>query len=112
MFGIYKLGHILNQQEDGIRYDFLQDKGFRSGKLETAVSSRTEEIEAVADFLETRAGRRIKSSVIGAGASALVSSPYRFVRFGAKGSLRMIPVVGWVLLAYDLYGLGEDLELY
>ena len=112
MIGIYKLAHLLEQQEDGIRADWLQDKGFRSQRLETAVSSRSEEIEAVADFLETRAGRKIQRSVIGAGASALVSSPYRFVRFGAKGALRMIPVVGWVLLAYDLYGLGEDLEMY
>ncbi len=102
----------MDSQEDGITYDWLQDKGFRSQRLETAVSSRIEEIEAFREFSETRAGRRIQSSVIGAGASALVSSPYRFVRFGAKGAVRMIPYVGWVLLAYDLYGLGEDLELY
>ena len=112
MLGIYRLAHVLDSQEDGIRYDWLQNKGFRSQPLETAVSSRSEEIEAVADFLETRAGRRIQRSVIGAGASALVSTPYRFVRYGAKGALRMIPVLGWVLLAYDLYGLGEDLEMY
>ena len=112
MLPVYKLAHILDQQEDGIRFDWLQDKGFRSQQLETAVSSRSEEIAAVGDFLETRAGRKIQSSIIGAGASAFVSSPYRFVRFGAKGAVRMIPVVGWVLLAYDLYGLGEDLELY
>ncbi len=112
MLPIYKLAHILNQQEDAIPGDFLQDKGFRSVRLEESVLSHSEEIAHVADFLETRAGRRLRASVIGAGASAFVSSPYRFVRFGAKGAVRMIPVVGWVLLAYDLYGLGEDLELY
>ena len=112
MLPIFQLAHILDQQEDGIRFDWLQDKGFRSQRLETAVASRTEEIEAFREFSETRVRRKVQSSVIGAAASALVSSPYRFVRFGAKGAVRMIPVVGWVLLAYDLYGLGEDLELY
>ncbi len=97
---------------DEIEFNPLLNRGFRSQSLETAVQSRSEEIEAVADFLETRTGRKIQSRVIGAGASALLSSPYRFVRFGAKGAVRMIPVVGWALLAYDLYGLGEDLEFY
>ncbi len=106
------MAHLLDSQEDGIRANWLQDRGIRSIALEDAVSSRSEEISAVSDFLETRAGRKIRSSIIGAGASAFVSSPYRFVRFGAKGAVRIIPVVGWVLLAYDLYGLGEDLELY
>ena len=78
MLPIYKLAHILDQQEDGIRYDWLQDKGFRMQPLVTSDSSYSEEIAHVADFLETRVGRKIQSAVIGAGASALVSSPVSY----------------------------------
>ncbi len=39
MLGIYKLAHILEQQPDGFRPDFLQDVGFRSRRLEEAVAS-------------------------------------------------------------------------
>ncbi len=112
MLGIYKLADILASQDDGIRADFLHDKGFRTHRLEAAVTSLEPEIEIFREYAETRAGRRLQSAIIGTGASALVSSPWRFVRFGAKGAVRLIPVVGWVMLAYDLYGLGEDLELY
>ena len=108
---IFRLAHILDDQEDGFFPDFIEDRGFRSTRLETAVFE-SEEVAAVADFLETRVIRKVKSSVVGTGLRALASNPYRFVRFGAKGALRMVPVVGWVMLAYDLYGLGDDLEIY
>jgi len=97
--------------EDGISPDFLLERGYRSTELETAVFE-SEEMAAVADFLETRVVRKVTGSVVGVGLRALTSNPYRFVRFGAKGVLRFVPVVGWVMLAYDLYGLGDDLELY
>ena len=51
MLPIYKLAHILASQEDGIRPDFLQDRGFRSIRLEEAVtSSQAETFREVSGF--------------------------------------------------------------
>jgi hypothetical protein len=39
-------------------------------------------------------------------------SKVTWLKYTTKGASRFIPIVGWGLLAYDLYNLGEDLELY
>jgi hypothetical protein len=39
-------------------------------------------------------------------------SKVTWLKYTTKGVSRFIPIVGWGLLAYDLYNLGEDLDLY
>lgn len=74
--------------------------------------SRTYEEHPVSDFVEKRVDAAIRASAVGTVLTAAASSPWRWVRFGAKGAIRLVPYVGWALLAYDLYELGDEMELY
>ena len=86
---------------------------YRSPLLEQAVLDRRDEIEAFRDFAITRAGRHVTSTVVGASLGAMYQvSKCRWLRYTIKGVTRFVPVIGWGLLAYDLYNLGEDLDLY
>ncbi len=75
-------------------------------------TARTYEEHPISDFVETRVKRAITASVVGPVLSAAASSPWRWVRFGAKGAIRLVPYVGWAILAYDLYELGDEMDLY
>ncbi len=72
----------------------------------------TYEEHPVSDFVEKRVDAAIRASVIGTVLGAAASSPWRWVRFGAKGAIRLVPYVGWAILAYDVYELGEEMDLY
>ncbi len=71
-----------------------------------------EHSEPLRDFIETRIGRRIVRIPVVAALSAAASSPWRWVRIGSKGALRLVPVIGWGILAYDVYTLGEEMDIY
>ncbi len=94
--------------------DFPLIYGNRSPQLEQAIFDNwSDEIEAFRDFAVTRGGRTITRTI---GLSALTgvyhATKIRWIRYTVKGAVRFIPIVGWGLLAYDLYNLGEDLDLY
>lgn len=74
--------------------------------------SKTVEEHPVTDFLETRAKRAVTGAVTGAALGLAQASSWKWVRFGARGAVRLVPYVGWALLAYDLYELGDEMELY
>ncbi len=58
MLPIFKLAHILDQQEDGIRANWLQDRGFRTPRLEEAVASpEAETFREVSRFVAKSAVR-------------------------------------------------------
>lgn len=67
------------------------------------------EAEAVGDFLRTRAGRRIDRAIVSSALYLASETPWRYIRFGSKLGARLVPVIGWGLLAYDLYVLGDEL---
>ena len=71
-----------------------------------------EEAEPFAEFIRTRVARRATRVPVLAAISLAVESPWRWVRLGSKGILRLAPFVGWGLLAYDLYTLGDELDIY
>ncbi len=88
--------------------------GNRSPQLEQAVIENwSDEVAAFRDFALTRGGRTVTRTI---GLSALSgiyhATKVRWIRYTVKGAVRFIPVIGWGLLAYDLYNLGEDLDLY
>ncbi len=71
-----------------------------------------DEIAAFAEFHRTRTLRKIQRIPVVAALSVAADTPWRWVRIGSKGLMRLVPVIGWGLLAYDLYVLGDDLDLY
>ena len=65
-------------------------------------------------FVETRAKRKVQSMVITRGLTSVATMTATGAltagaSVGARVGLRIIPVVGWALLAYDLYTLGTYL---
>ncbi len=76
------------------------------------VENWSDEIQAFRDFTETRVGRHLQRIPVVAALTAATKTPWRWVRLGSKGALRLVPFVGWVLLAYDLYELGDELDIY
>ncbi len=82
-------------------------------RLSTAVVENwSDEVHAIGDFLYTRGGRHIQRIPIVGALSFAAQTPWRWVRLGSKGALRLVPYVGWVLLAHDLYELGDNLGFY
>ena len=66
------------------------------------------------EFAITRGKRKIKSTVMvrGATVAAGVTATGSIgvgVRVGGRVALRFVPILGWALLAYDLYTLGTYL---
>ncbi len=93
---------------------YYQDPISVDRELISAVAENwSDEIEAFRDFAVTRIGRHVTRAVVGASLVALYQmSNIRWLRYTVKGVTRFIPIVGWGLLAYDLYNLGEDLDMY
>lgn len=91
-----------------------EPRGFRSPKLEAAVVENwSDEIEAFRNFAVTRAGRQFTRAIVGSVAyGAYHATKIKWLRYTVKGAVRFVPIVGWGLLAYDLYNLGEDLDFY
>ena len=89
-------------------------RAHRSHQLESAVVENwTDETHAFRDFIATRGERRFTAAVVTSGLSfAAQASRVTWVKYTFKGMVRFIPIIGWGMLAYDLYNLGEDLDLY
>lgn len=100
-------------------YDFLTP-GSTSTPLTLAPFSYNRELSAsflkeaepVAKFIRTRAGRAITRIPVVAAIGLAAESPWKWVRLGSKGALRLVPFIGWGLLAYDVYTLGEEMDIY
>ena len=89
------------------------EHGYRSPILEQAAFSLKDEVQSFRDFAVTRAGRQFTRAVVGSVAyGAYHATKIKWIRYTVKGAVRFVPIVGWGLLAYDLYNLGEDLDLY
>ncbi len=88
--------------------------GVRSPLLEQSlVENWSDEVHAFRDFAVTRVGRHLTRFAIGSAAVGVYhATQIKWIRYSIKGVARFAPVVGWGLLAYDLYNLGEDLDLY
>lgn len=69
---------------------------------------------AIADFGRTRIGRQVTGKLVKPviGLVTREISKVTWLKYTTKGVSRFLPIIGWGLLAYDLYNLGEDLELY
>ncbi len=93
---------------------YYQDPISVDRKLISAVAENwSDEIAAFRDFAVTRGERRFTAAVVSSGLSlASQASRVTWVRYAFKGMVRFIPIIGWGMLAYDLYNLGEDLDLY
>ena len=90
-------------------------RAHRSTALESAVVDNwSDEMTAFRDFAATRVKRHITRFMVGsAGVGLLATFPQvKWLRYTVKGAARFAPVVGWGLLAYDLYHLGDDLDIY
>ncbi len=93
---------------------YYQDPISVDRKLIHAVSENwTDEVQAFRDFVITRVERHVTRAAVGASLGTVYhASNIRWLRYTIKGVTRFVPVIGWGLLAYDLYNLGEDLDLY
>ncbi len=91
-----------------------EPRAYRSHDLESAVVENwSDEIDAFRTFAATRFGRHLTRFAIGsAGVGLYQATQIKWIRYSIKGVAKFAPVIGWGLLAYDLYNLGEDLELY
>ncbi len=89
-------------------------RAYSAPELTTAVQENwSDEATAVGDFLAVRGQRRITAAGLSFGLSVAYDlSRTRFLRYSIKGITRFVPLIGWGFLAYDLYNLGEDLDLY
>ena len=66
-------------------------------------------------FVETRAKRKVASMVATRALTSMASMSATGaltagVGIGARVGLRFVPIVGWAMLAYDLYNLGVYLS--
>ena len=80
---------------------------------QSVVENWSDEAEIFHEFMHTRAGRKLHAATALYGVRAFAAvSRVSWIKLASKGIVRVIPIVGWGLLAYDLYNLGDDLELY
>ncbi len=80
---------------------------------ESMIDNWSDEAEVFREFLHTRAGRKLHAATALYGVRSFGAvSRVTWVKYIAKGITRFIPIIGWGLLAYDLYNLGDDLEFY
>ncbi len=88
--------------------------GFRSPMLEQSVQDNlSDEAAAVGVYFRTRVERRAASKIATVGVTAFSrASRVTWIKYFSKGIVRFIPIVGYGMLAYDLYNLGDDLDLY
>jgi hypothetical protein len=96
---------------DLMSFDYTKEGSMSTMFAEEAMGDPT--FRAVADYVETRVVRRVTSKVatVGLGAFSAVSR-VKWIKYVARGGVRFIPVIGYGMLAYDLYNLGEELEMY
>ena len=109
----YRLGKsvadILQRRSGGP----LRPGTVHSGLQDAVVENWGDEAEVFYEFLHTRAGRKLHAGIALHGVRAFGAvSRVTWVKYASKGIVRFIPVIGWGLLAYDLYNLGDDLDLY
>ncbi len=80
---------------------------------DSLIDNWSDEAEVFREFMHTRAGRKLHAGIALHGVRTFGAvSRVTWVKYVAKGITRFIPVIGWGLLAYDLYNLGDDLDLY
>ncbi len=109
---VLRAGRYLMEQHEVTRP--WEPRAYRSPALESAAADNlVDEVEAFRNFAVTRAGRRITRYAVGGALSfGYYAAGTQWLRYTIKGVTRFVPVIGWGLLAYDLYNLGEDLDLY
>jgi len=114
---IYRtLGSVLDEIVPGNDFNSLADywrpRTVDPNIVDSVQSSST--FHALADYGRTRVGRRVTGKVVKPviGLVAREMSKVTWLKYTTKGVTRFVPILGWGLLAYDLYNLGEDLELY
>lgn len=97
-------------------YTPINERGIKNQFLYILASSETTtpKAEAVKDFAATRLQRQTQMSVVRSGIGMAMTSPTvmaspTLFRAGALG-LRILPVVGYAMLAYDLWSLYERLS--
>jgi hypothetical protein len=110
-----RLGQILGEvipTSDYDSFDYWRPRTVDPNLVDSVQSSST--FHVVADFTRTRIGRRVTGKVVKpvVGLVARQVSKVTWLKYTTKGVTRFIPILGWGLLAYDLYNLGEDLEFY
>lgn len=110
-----RLGQILGEvipTSDYDSFDYWRPRTVDPNLVDSVQSSST--FHAVADFTRTRIGRRVTGKVVKpvVGLVARQVSKVTWLKYTTKGVTRFIPILGWGLLVYDLYNLGEDLEFY
>jgi len=68
-------------------------------------------IKPIAQFAETRLRRKVSGTILRRGATslALSTTAHAGVSLTGRVALRALPVVGWALLAYDVYTVGDAL---
>jgi hypothetical protein len=106
------LGEVIPQSNYNPVSDYWRPRTVDPDIVDSVQSSST--FHAVADYGRTRIGRRVTGKVVKpvVGLVTREISKVTWLKYTTKGVSRFIPILGWGLLAYDLYNLGEDLELY
>ena len=106
------LGEVIPESNYNPVFDYWRPRTVDPDIVDSVQSSST--FHAIADYGRTRIGRRVTGKVVKpvVGLVAREMSKVTWLKYTTKGASRFIPIVGWGLLAYDLYNLGEDLELY
>ncbi len=91
-----------------------QPRPYQSKLLQTSVvENLPDAVDAFRNFAITRVGRHAQRLAIGTvGVGVYLATDIKWIRYSIKGVAKFAPVIGWGLLAYDLYNLGEDLDLY
>ena len=106
------LGEVIPESNYNPVSDYWRPRTVDPDIVDSVQSSPT--FHAIADYGRTSIGRRVTGKVVKpvVGLVAREMSKVTWLKYTTKGATRFIPIVGWGLLAYDLYNLGEDLELY
>lgn len=96
---------------------FFEDQLYSPSLEDVSVEGFTpEQVETMRQFVGTRvkrsANRAVATTVATGALEYATGAGITWLGYGARGALRFIPILGWGLLAYDLYNLGEDLEFY
>ncbi len=89
-------------------------RAYSNKQLQQSVAENwSDEIAAFRTFAITRVGRHFTRFTLGSvGVGIYQATNVKWIRYTIKGIARFAPVIGWGLLAYDLYHLGEDLDIY